>query len=296
MLQLLNRGHNVTGIDCVENQWSETVNENTITVDLREDNWESELPPDIDLIVHLAANARVYKLIENPGQARDNFITTFNILEFARNAGANVIFGSSREVYGNREKIIHDETETYVDECESPYTASKVGGEALVKSYGNCYDIQTTILRFSNVYGRYDMSDRVVPLFIAQAAHGQTLTVFGANKILDFTYIDDCVDGIITSIENFHKVSDETFNIASGEGSSLVEVAEIICETLDSDSSIEISSSRPGEVTRYIADTSKANRMVGYSANYDLQAGIEETIQWYEERDLYEAILEANDW
>jgi UDP-glucose 4-epimerase len=283
-------------VDWEPNRWSDRIDQQTIVLDLRENALSDQLPADVDLIVHLAANARVYKLIEDPGKARDNLLTTFSVLEYAREVGADVIFSSSREVYGNREKIVHDETDTFVDECESPYTASKVGGEALVTSYANCYDIHTSVLRFSNVYGRYDLSDRVVPLFIAQAVHDQPLTIYGGNKLLDFTYIDDCVRGVLAAINNFRKARGTTFNIASGEGSSLVDLANIICDTIESDSSIEIDGTRTGEVSRFIADTTKARRILGYHPEYDLQQGIGKTIEWYGGKDLYDEILELNDW
>jgi len=278
---LINNGYDVTGVDLVENRWSDRVDERTIVTDLRFEENLGELPESIDLVVHLAANARVHKLVEDPSKAKENFDTTYNVLEYARNIGADIVFSSSREVYGNNGKIIYDETDTYVDECESPYTASKIGGEALVKSYGRCYDMQTSVLRFSNVYGKYDVSDRVVPLFIAQAQAGDDLTVFGEDKILDFTYVDDCVNGVTRVVENFQKVSGTTFNIASGEGSSLVELAELIVEKTDADVSVEVEPNRTGEVSRYVADISKAEKLLGYEPEYDFEQGIEETIDWY---------------
>jgi UDP-glucose 4-epimerase len=278
---LINNGYDVTGVDLVENRWSDRVDERTIVTDLRFEENLGELPESIDLVVHFAANARVHKLVEDPSKAKENFDTTYNLLEYARDIGADIVFSSSREVYGNNGKIIYDETDTYVDECESPYTASKIGGEALVKSYGKCYDMETAILRFSNVYGKYDVSDRVVPLFIAQAQAGEDLTVFGEDKILDFTYVDDCVNGVTRVVENFQKVSGTTFNIASGEGSSLVELAELIVEKTGSDVSVEIEPNRTGEVSRYVADISKAEKLLGYKPEYDFEQGIEETIDWY---------------
>lgn len=295
-IQLLNQGYEVTGVDWEPNRWSEQVNSRTIQLDLSNENNRSQLPSDANLIVHLAANARVYKLIEAPEKARDNFLTTFNILEYARDTGADVIFASSREVYGNNNKIIHSETDTSVDECESPYTASKISGEALAMSYSNCYDIHTSILRFSNVYGRFDISDRVVPLFIAQATNDQTLTIFGGDKLLDFTYLEDCVNGILSAINNFRKARGTTFNIASGEGASLVDLATIIRDTVRSNSSIEIDDSRTGEVSQFIADTTKARRILDYEAEYDLQSGIQKTAEWYDKQGLCEEILKLNGW
>lgn len=278
---LLDQGYDVTGVDLVENRWSDRVDECTIIADIRNEESLAQLPDEVDLIVHLAANARVHRLVEQPSLAKENFDTTFNIAEYARNVDADLVFSSSREVYGNKGKIVYDETDTYVDECESPYTASKIGGEALVKSYGKCYGIDTTILRFSNVYGKYDVSDRVVPLFIAQAEAGEDLTVFGENKVLDFTYLDDCVDGVMRVVNNFKKSSGTTFNIASGKGSSLLELANVIVDKTDANVKVHTEPNRTGEVGRYVADISKAEKLLGYEPNYSFEEGIEKTVDWY---------------
>jgi UDP-glucose 4-epimerase len=289
---LIEKGYDVTGADIVQNQWSEVVNQSSHIVDLGDKSAFETLPTEIDLIVHLAANARVHKLVENPSLAKENFDTTFNVIEYAREIGADLLFSSSREVYGNNGKIIYDETDTYVDECESPYTASKIGSEALVKSYDKCYDINTTIVRFSNVYGKYDASNRVIPLFIAQACRGKDLTVYGDDKILDFTYIDDCVQGVVSLIEQFRKVSGMTFNIASGRGTSLIELAESIVEATDSNVDIEIEPNRTGEVKRYVADISKANRIIGYEPSYTIEEGLDATVEWYQSQpELFNTIL-----
>lgn len=289
---LLEKGYDVTGVDSMPNKWLDAVDERTIELDLTDQDALDELPETIDLVIHLAANARVHKLVQNPELAQENFDTTFNILEYATDIGADLVFSSSREVYGNNEQVIFDETDTYVDECESPYTASKIGGEALVKSYDNCYDIETSIVRFSNVYGKYDASDRVIPLFLAQASRGEDLTVYGDSKVLDFTYIDDCIAGVERVIEQFHKTSGTTFNIASGRGTSLVELAQTIVDRLGADVSITVEPNRTGEVGRYVADISKAQKMLGYEPENQIEEGINATVDWYLDRqDLFENIL-----
>jgi len=136
-------------------------------------------------------------------------------------------------------------------------------------------------LRFSNVYGRYDLSDRVLPVFIAQAMIDKDLTVFGGDKILDFTYIDDCVAGIRSAITNFHKAQATTFNIASGTGTSLVELAEAIVSELGAKSNIHVRSSRTGEIRRYVADIAKAEKVLGYRPKVDFETGMMRTIKWY---------------
>ena len=283
---LLERGHEAVGADVEPNRWSEAVDERTVQVDLREPDALALLPTDVDLVVHLAANARVRALVETPRKARDNFETTFNVLEHVRQNGIpRFIFSSSREVYGNGGTTRRREEQVAIDSCESPYTAGKMGGEAMVEAYARCYDVEACILRFSNVYGRYDASDRVIPRFIARAVAGRDLPVYGRNKILDFTYLDDCVDGIVRAVEGFEKASGMRFNVASGEGTSLLELAETIAERIPTASGVRVDGNRPGEVNRFVADISKARSVLGYEPTNSPLDGLEETIRWYREHD-----------
>lgn len=284
--RLLAEGYDVEGADIRPNRWSDKVEEVTEPVDLRDENAVDVLPTDVDILIHLAAQARVHRLVEDPTGAKENLEMVFNILEHARKVDIpKVIFGSSREVYGNKEKIVYNEKDTFADKCESPYTASKIGGEALVKSYDKCYGINTSILRFSNVYGKYDASNRVVPLFIAQAHAGENLTVYGDEKVLDFTYIDDCVRGIHNVVENFNKTKGTTLNIASGEGTSLLELAKEVATEVPADIGIHVKESRTGEINRYVADISKAQKLINYTPEYQFTRGIEKSLQWYKEHD-----------
>ena len=283
--RLLREGYEVFGTDIIDNPWNETVDDRTTQVDLCDEDELERLPTEIDLIVHLGAHARVHRLVERPELAMENLEMTFNVLNFARRHDVpNVVFSGSREVYGNTDQVVYDETATYTDSSESPYTASKVGGEALVKSFGKCYGLSTAILRFSNVYGRYDISDRVVPLFISKSCRGEELTVFGNEKVLDFTYLDDCVDGVYRVIDQYPKARGTTFNIASGRGYSLLELAETVDERTPGTSEITVKPSRTGEVSRYIADISKARKMLNFQPTYSLSQGVAETISWYTDR------------
>ena len=283
--KLLELNYEVVGLDLRTNKWNDEINELTIIGDLRDKRVLKKLPKDVDLVIHLAANARVYDLVVNPNLAKDNFEILFNTLEFCRkNNIKKFIFASSREVYGNSKQPIHSESEAYVRNCESPYTASKVGGEALVHAYHQCYGINFIITRFSNVYGMYDDSDRVVPLFIKLARRGKDLIVYGKEKLLDFTYIDDVVSGILKCIENFNDVKNDVFNIASGKGVSIIELAQLIQKYMKSKSKIVIKESRTGEVEKFIANISKAKRELGYEPQTTISEGIKKSIRWYKER------------
>jgi UDP-glucose 4-epimerase len=280
--RLLDAGVDVRGADSVSNRWSDRIDERTSTVDLCNPEAVRSLPSDIDMVIHLAANARVHRLVKDPSGAKENLDMTYNVLEHARQSDIDqFVFASSREVYGNADKAIYREEDTFADACESPYTASKVGGEAMVDAYEQCYGVESCTLRFSNVYGKYDASDRVVPLFIAQAHRDRDLTVYGGNKVLDFTHVDDCVSGVMDAVENFHKVSGMTLNIASGKGTSLVELAEAVIDRVPTESVLNIEQNRTGEVSRFVSDISKARKILDYAPAHTFESGLEDAIEWY---------------
>ena len=125
---------------------------------------------------------------------------------------------------------------------ESPYSASKIAREAFIYSYARCYGLRYLVFRFSNVYGRFDNDlqrmVRVLPLFIHQLSRDEPITVYGGDeKVLDFTYVDDCVDGIARGIEALAagRVANETINLAYGQGNTLVHAAELIARELGVD-------------------------------------------------------------
>lgn len=280
--KLLAEGQNVIGADWEPNKWQPAIEKLTVHIDLRHEEELNKLPTDVDCVIHLAANARVYELVENPDRARDNMLTTFNALEWARKNGVKrFVFASSRETYGNSGAEKYREDMVRVENCESPYTASKIAGEALTESYRRCYGMETTIIRFSNVYGMYDDSERVTPLFIRQTKKNEPLVVFGKDKSLDFTYIDDAVWGVLLILQNFTKANGQTFNLAFGEAHSIMELAELIKKLMGSTSEITTQSSRTGEVTRYTADISKARNVLGYEPKVPFAEGIRKSVEWY---------------
>lgn len=282
--KLLEEGHTVIGVDRRKNAWQPSVQGITVMTDLLEPKALEAMPTDIDAVVHLAANARVYELVESPQRALENFTTLFNILEWCRkNSIPRFLFASSRECYGNAPHASYTEDLVRVEHCESPYTASKLGGEALVHAYTRCYGLSHVMFRFSNVYGMYDDSDRVVPLFIRKMRRNDPITVFGEEKCLDFTYIDDTVQGINNAIIRFDAVKNATYNIAFGEGTTLLHLADRIKELLRSSSEISIGKSRIGEVIRYVADISKAKRLLQYSPKTSFGEGIVKAVEWYNE-------------
>src|SRR5690606_34683575 len=242
-----------------------------------------------DVVVHLAAYAKVFELVEHPYRALQNVTMCFNALEYARVNNAPFIFGSSREVYGDIVRHVTEEAEADFVVAESPYSASKIAGEAFIYSYAECYGLPYLVFRFSNVYGRYDNDiermERVLPLFIRKIDREEHIVVYGREKVLDFTYVDDCVAGITRGIDALSagKVTNQTINLAYGQGSTLVDAVNIISLALGKPAKVTYQPARPGEVTRYVADITKARQLLGYEPQTPLTAGLPRSIEWARE-------------
>src|SRR5919198_1937419 len=249
-LRLLDAGYQVFGVDRRVNTWTDRIT--TMLQDLAAPYRDFQggiggVPyPRCTLVVHLAANAKVHELVQYPHRAMENIALTFNVLEYCRYNRLPVIFASSREVYGDIHRYITEEQHANFSFTESPYSASKVAGEALVYSYARCYGLRYLVFRFSNVYGRYDNDiermERVIPLFIRRIAREEPITIYGENKVLDFTYVDDCVGGIASGIYALHegKVENQTINLAYGKGNSLITMAQYIGKALGKEPSITL--------------------------------------------------------
>lgn len=291
-LYLQERGHFVFGIDKRPNTWTneiETLLQDLSTPyrDFKNGIGHVEYPPDLDLVVHFAAHAKVHELVEQPDRALENITMTYNVLEFCRHNNLPIIFSSSREVYGDIHRYITEESYADFAFTESPYSASKISGEALIYSYAQCYKLPYLVFRFSNVYGRYDNDlqrmTRVIPLFIHQMKNNEPITIFGEDKVLDFTYVDDCVAGVYAGIKllvDNPKAGNQTINLAYGQGSSLVDMAKYIADALGVEPEVRIESSHVGEVTHYVANIGKARALLNYQPQTPLKEGIQKAVSW----------------
>ncbi len=127
----------------------------------------------------------------------------------------------------------------------------------------------------------YDDSVRVVPLFIRLSRKNEPMQIFGKDKCLDFTYIDDAVQGVTLILEKFDTVKNDTYNLAFGSGTTIVDLAESIKKLIGSTSKLNLGDARIGEVTRYIANISKAKKVLGYDPKTSFEEGIKKSVEWY---------------
>ena len=240
----------------------------------------------VDAVVHLAAYAKVHELVEHPERALENVTMAFAVLEYCRRHRLPLIFGSSREVYGNirRDSTAEDDADFMI--AESPYAASKIAGEALVSAYARCYGVRFLVFRFSNVYGRFDNDsermERVIPLFIHKICSQEPITIYGREKVLDFTYVDDCVAGIVAGLDVLvhGEQSNQILNLAYGQGHTLAALAAYIGEAVGVPPRVVFAPARAGEVTHYVANIDRAQAVLNYWPRVPLREGIQHTVAW----------------
>ncbi|MFX0074819.1 MAG: NAD-dependent epimerase/dehydratase family protein [Candidatus Hermodarchaeota archaeon] len=237
----------------------------------------------VDGVVHLAAVSRVKLAHENPLECiKTNIGGIINVLESARAIFSEkgrpwVIFGSSREVYGESSNL--PVIEISPREAINVYGVSKLSGEELCKTYSENYGLKTRVLRFSNVYtGINDHLDRVIPKFILHAFNDEDLVINGlGEETFDFTYISDTIQGIWGCIQEVERSSHlfDDFNLSTGIPVTLRELAEHIIKKIGSKSKIIYKKARNYDVNKFYANSDKARDKLGFSPKIALVDGLD---------------------
>ncbi len=239
----------------------------------------TEIKPDV--VVHLAAIAHANRSNKDPFSTFDHSMRTLeNVLDATRSEGIHLIYLSSSMVYGN-----FDGEAVSEDRVCSPmgiYGALKYGSEKLVIGYNQVFNLPYTIIRPSALYGERCVSRRVGQAFIENALVGEDLTVNGdGTEGLDFTYIDDLVQGIILSMIKSESIN-QIFNITFGAARSINQLAEIVMKMFPG---IKLNHKiRDGLMPeRGTLNISKAQKLLGYKPQHPVEEGFVQYINWYKD-------------
>lgn len=232
-----------------------------------------------DIIVHLAAVSHANKSNKDPHNTFDNSLRTLeNTLDFAKNSETHVIFISSSMVYGNFEKGEVDEN----SKCDpiGIYGTLKYAGELMVKSYNQVFGIPYTIIRPSALYGERCVSRRVGQIFIENAIQNLEIIVNGnGEEKLDFTYIQDLVNGISICCENKNSIN-QTFNFTYGNARKINELIQIL-KTEFSKVKIKYIEKEAFMPKRGTLNNNKAKLMLNFEPEFPIEIGYPKYIRWY---------------
>jgi UDP-N-acetylglucosamine/UDP-N-acetyl-alpha-D-glucosaminouronate 4-epimerase len=243
----------------------------------------------VDVVFHQAAIPSVARSVHDPPATMLAGVQgTTVVLDVARRAGARrVIFAASSSAYGDTPTL--PKVETMEPEPLSPYAASKLACEQLMRIFTRLYGIETVSLRYFNVFGpRQDPSSEyaaVIPKFVTAAIRGERPIVFGdGEQTRDFCYIDNAVRANLLAAASSRALRGEVVNIACGERVSLNQllgyVGELAGKRLDPD----YRPPRPGDVRDSLADVRAAHDLLGYEPTVDLRTGLKRTYEAFSRR------------
>jgi dTDP-glucose 4,6-dehydratase len=248
----------------------------------------------IEAIVNFAAETHVDRSIAEPDAfVKTHALGTYVLLEAARERGLRYVQVSTDEVYGSIEDGSF--TETSHLRPSSPYSATKTGADLLVESYFHTYGLPAVICRGSNNYGPYQYPEKLIPLMILNALHGDPLPVYGDGmQVRNWIHATDFGRAIGHVLE--HGVPGEVYNAGGPDECPNIEVVNRIVELTGADESlIEHVTDRPGHDRRYSLSSEKA-RALGWEPRVRFAEGLEQTVAWYRENGWWWEPIRSGDY
>jgi dTDP-glucose 4,6-dehydratase len=248
----------------------------------------------VDTVVNFAAESHNSLAVINPGLFfRTNVLGTQALLEAARTVGVERFHHvSTCEVYGD---LPLDTDEVFTEESpyrpRTPYNASKAAADHAARAYHETYGLPVTITNCSNNYGPYQFPEKVIPLFITNALDDRPLPLYAStqNKREWLHVLDHCraIDLVLAA-----GAPGETYNVGSGVEATIEELADRVLALVGKPPELKtIVSDRPGHDRRYLLDSGKIRRELGWAPAHDFDTGLEATVRWYEEnRDWWERV------
>jgi dTDP-glucose 4,6-dehydratase len=242
----------------------------------------SSLLSEVDAVVNFAAESHVDRSISSAAEFVSTNVAGVQILlDAIKASGRKIRFVqvSTDEVYGSIESGSWDESSPLLP--NSPYSASKAGGELLARAYHRTHGMDVVITRCSNNYGTHHFPEKLIPLFITNLLEGKKVPVYGDGKnVRDWLHVDDHCRGIHAAL--MKGKSGEVYNIGGGRELTNLEITHLILDAMGADeSSIEYVEDRKGHDLRYSVDWSKINRELGYEPQVKFEDGLKDTIEWY---------------
>ena len=256
--------------------------------DICNGNLVSSLLSEVDAVINFAAESHVDRSIGSAAEFVETNVGGVQVLlDAIKASGRNIRFVqvSTDEVYGSIES--GSWTEEWPLQPNSPYSASKAGGELLARAYYKTHGLDVVITRCSNNYGTHHFPEKLIPLFVTNLLEGKKVPVYGNGKnVRDWLHVDDHCRGIHKVLMNGR--AGEVYNIGGGRELNNLEITSLILEAMSKDeSSIEYVEDRKGHDLRYSVDWTKINRELGYEPQVKFEDGLRDTIQWYRDNESW---------
>jgi dTDP-glucose 4,6-dehydratase len=245
----------------------------------------------VDVVVNFAAESHNSLAILRPGDFfATNVMGTQGLLEAVRRVGVGRFHHiSTCEVYGDLPLDVDGPGAAFTEESpyrpRTPYNASKAGGDHVVRAYGLTYDVPVTITNCANNYGPFQFPEKVIPLFTTRALAGEPLPLYASTKNRrEWLHVDDHATAIDAVVH--HGSVGETYNVGSGHEVDIEGIADAVLGTLGlgADEAAELKTivpDRPSHDRRYLLDSAKLRRELGWAPQVGWDEGIAATVDWY---------------
>ena len=256
-----------------------------VTGDVRDAHYCKHITKDIDVIFHLAALIAIpYSYVAPDSYVDTNVRGTLNICQAAKENGVKrVLITSTSEVYGTALYVPIDEK--HPKQPQSPYSASKIGADAMAMSFYNAFELPVTIVRPFNTYGPRQSARAIIPTIITQIANGARKIQLGdLRPTRDFNFVKDTCRGFLMLSKCDEAIGQEV-NISSNYEISMRDTLELIAKIMGTEVEFieDKQRLRPknSEVFRLWGDNSKIKSLTGFEPNYSIEEGLRETIEWF---------------
>lgn len=260
-----------------------------LTGDVRDPHFCKHISKGVDTIFHLAALIAIpYSYIAPDCYVDTNIKGTLNICQAAKeNNVQKVLVTSTSEVYGTAQYVPIDEK--HPKQPQSPYSATKIAADAIAMSFYNAFELPVVIARPFNTYGPRQSARAIIPTIITQIASGKKEILLGdLRPTRDFNYVKDTCKGFI-ELANCDAAIGQEVNISSNYEISMRDTLELIADIMKADVKFieDEQRLRPknSEVFRLWGDNTKINTLTGFSPSYTIEAGLRETVKWFQEKE-----------
>jgi dTDP-glucose 4,6-dehydratase len=248
----------------------------------------SNLIHEVDAVINFAAESHVDRSIGSASEfIKTNVHGVQVLLDSIKESQQKIRFVqiSTDEVYGSIDEGSWAEDFPLLP--NSPYSASKAGGELLARSFYRTHGLDVVITRSSNNYGPNHFPEKLIPLFITNILEGKKVPIYGTgSNVRDWLHVDDHCRGIYEVLLNGK--SGEVYNIGGGKELTNLEITKFILDAMGADeSSIDYVEDRKGHDQRYSVDWTKMNREFGYEPRVKFETGLAETIEWFKENESW---------
>ena len=262
---------------------------NTIAGDIRDPNGVRAAVKGVDMVLHLAALIAIPFSYHSPDMYLDtNIRGTLNILQACRDYNIEkILVTSTSEVYGTSQYVPIDEKHPL--QGQSPYSATKIGADAIAESFYRSFGLPVVIARPFNTYGPRQSARAIIPTIITQLLNGSKEVKLGSiHPTRDLNYVKDVCRGIIALVKNNEAIG-KVVNIGSGKEISIEDLAKLIINQINPNAAIvtEEIRKRPekSEVERLVCDNRLLKKLTGWESKVSLEDGLIKTIEWFKDEE-----------